>query len=134
MCSSDLFALLGGFLRDSPITYFHVFSYSPRAGTPAAARAQVPERARRERSLALRTLSTEKNLAFRSGFAGRTLDAVVIRRGRDGGAELLTDNYFKVLSPSCAAPEREIVRVRIDSVLPRSTEGTVVGTGKEGAE
>ncbi len=152
------FTLLEGFLRNSPLTYFHVFSYSPRAGTPAAARAQVPERIRKERSLALRRLSAEKSFAFRAGFAGRALDAVVIRKGRtdgrgtmDGtegangegarsraerqaGAELLTGNYFKVLVPSCAAPEREIVRVRIDRVLGRSTEGVVIGSGKEGAE
>jgi len=159
------FALLKGFLGDSPLTYLHVFSYSPRAGTPAAARAQVPERVRKERSLALRRLSAEKSLAFRAGFAGRALDAVVIRKGRNGagretadgaegadgagepvgarkapgaegstGAELLTGNYFKVLVPSCAAPEREIVRVRIDRVLERSTEGVVIGAGKEGAE
>lgn len=146
------FALLEGFLRDSPLTYFHVFSYSPRAGTPAATRPQVAERVRKERSLALRRLSAEKNLAFRAGFAGRTLDAVVIRKGRAGGrgmtdgsegadgaegsrgngalsgVELLTGNYFRVLAPSCAAPEREIVRVRIGRVLARGAEGVVEGS------
>jgi len=122
--TEDDFAALESFLADSPLTYFHVFSYSPRAGTLAAARTQVPEDVKKRRSLALRKLSAEKNLRFRSGLAGRTLDAVVIRKGLSG-AELLTGNYLKVVVPSCPAREREIVRVRIGRVLPRSTEGTV---------
>lgn len=144
------FADLLAFLEGSPLTYFHVFSFSPRAGTPASGRTQVPERVKKERSLVLRRLSAEKSFRFRTGFAGRTLDAVVIRRGRSGagaeradvaegadgagrrgrsgrpaGAELLTGNYFKVLVPSCPAPEREIVEVRVVRVLPQSMEGTV---------
>jgi threonylcarbamoyladenosine tRNA methylthiotransferase MtaB len=128
------FAGLEDFLEDSPLTYFHVFSYSPRAGTPAAARPQVPERVKRERSLVLRRLSGEKNLRFRETFAGKTLDAVVIRKGRGrgdlaagaaDGAEVLTGNYFMVSVPSCPVPKREIVRVRVGRALPRSMEGSV---------
>jgi threonylcarbamoyladenosine tRNA methylthiotransferase MtaB len=118
------FASLRHFLEDSPLTYFHVFAYSPRPGTPAASRPQVPERIKKERSLALRRLSAEKSLRFRTGFAGIALDAVVIRKDRSG-AELLTGNYFKVLVPFCPAPEREIVRVRVGRVLPGSLEGSV---------
>jgi threonylcarbamoyladenosine tRNA methylthiotransferase MtaB len=125
------FAVLEDFFRRSPLTYVHVFLYSPRAGTPAARKPQVPDRVKRERSLVLRRLSAEKNRRFRESFVGSALDAVVIRNGRDAGsgtavgAELLTGNYFKVSVASCPAPEREIVRVRIGRVLPRSTEGFV---------
>jgi threonylcarbamoyladenosine tRNA methylthiotransferase MtaB len=126
------FARLEDFLRRSPLTYFHVFPYSPRAGTPAAARPQVPDRVKRGRSLALRRLSAEKNYRFRESFAGKGQDAVVIRTnpgrsGRNGGrAEVLTGNYIKVSVPFCTAPAREMVRVRIDRVLPRLTEGEVI--------
>jgi threonylcarbamoyladenosine tRNA methylthiotransferase MtaB len=153
--TDDDFTLLEEFLSGSPLTYFHVFSYSPRQGTPAAAKPQVPERIKRERSLALRKLSAEKNLQFRASFSGKELEAVVIGRGegRNGQAddrtevdemgtgiptdlrsgnkdftELLTGNYIRVLVPSCPAPRREIVRVRITRVLPHSTEGEVVKT------
>jgi len=144
------FADLRAFLEGSPLTYFHVFSFSPRAGTPASGHTQVPERVKKERSLVLRRLSAEKSFRFRAAFAGKTLDAVVIRRGRSGasaetadgaegadgagrrgrsgrpaGAELLTGNYFKILVPSCPAPEREIVKVRVVRVLPQSMEGSV---------
>ncbi|HYA48682.1 MAG TPA: hypothetical protein VEG35_03195, partial [Burkholderiales bacterium] len=54
------------------------------------------------------------------GRAGRK-----VRPERTSGAELLTGNYFKVLVPSCPVPEREIVRVRIDCVLPSTLEGSL---------
>ena len=120
------FEELRGFLESSPLAYFHVFSYSPRRGTPAAGRRQVPDRVITERSVALRRLSAAKSLAFRRSFEGRALEAVVIKRG--GGpkakrAELLTDNYIKVWAPSSPAPRGELVRVRITRALERSTEG-----------
>jgi len=147
--TDDDFALLEEFLSGSPLTYFHVFSYSPRAGTPAAARPQVPERLTKERSRALRKLSAEKNLRFRASFLGQTLEAVVIGRGAGGlrqaekegpglalegragkgeFTELLTGNYIRVHVPSCPAPRRETVRVRVTRVSQRSTEGEVVRT------
>jgi threonylcarbamoyladenosine tRNA methylthiotransferase MtaB len=149
------FAALEDFLRRSPLTYFHVFSYSPRDGTPAALKPQTSEFIKRARSSALRRLSTEKSFRFRQSFAGRELDAIVIRSsndrkghddeegerrdpsgGRPGAAdagsrrpEVLTDNYVRVFVPSSAAPERESVRVRITRVLPGSTEGVIAPGG-----
>jgi threonylcarbamoyladenosine tRNA methylthiotransferase MtaB len=126
------FACLRDFLRRSPLTYFHVFSYSRRAGTPAADRPQVPGPLKKLRSLALRRLSSETDHWFRSSFAGRELDAVVIRpaagrrAARGGRTEVLTGNAIRVTVPSCPAPAREIVRVRIDRALPHSTEGSIV--------
>jgi threonylcarbamoyladenosine tRNA methylthiotransferase MtaB len=126
------FACLRDFLRGSPLTYFHVFSYSRRAGTPAADRPQVPGSLKKLRSLALRRLSLETDHGFRSSFAGRVMEAVVIRPGagrraaRGGGTEVLTGNAIRVTVPSCPAPARDIVRVRIDRVFPHATEGSIV--------
>jgi len=123
--TEDEFSDLRMFLEGSPLTYFHVFSYSPRKGTPAAARPRAPDRVIKDRSTTLRRLSAEKNLRFRSRFLGRELEAAVIRKS-DTGAEVLTGNYIPVHVPACRAPEREIVRVAIGRVLPRRTEGEVV--------
>jgi threonylcarbamoyladenosine tRNA methylthiotransferase MtaB len=126
------FAILEDFLRRSALTYFHVFAYSPRPGTLAAARPQVPGQLKKLRSLALRRLSAEKDYRFRLSLAGKELGAIVLagkpgRKGGEGGqAEVLTGNAVKVSVPSCPAPAREAVRVRIDRVLPRSTEGSLV--------
>lgn len=122
------FEELRGFLEDSPLAYFHVFSYSPRRRTPAAGRRQVPDKVITERSRMLRRLSAAKSLAFRRSFVGRVLEAVVIGRAegaKAGRAELLTDNYIKVGARPSAALKRELVRVRITRALERSTEGEI---------
>jgi threonylcarbamoyladenosine tRNA methylthiotransferase MtaB len=116
---------LCGFLDRSPLTYFHVFSYSPRQGTPAAARPRVPDGVVTERAKALRRLSAMKDFRFRRRFQGRELEAVVIDKSARGTVAL-TGNFIKVSVPACPAPERETVRVALRRVLPRRTEGEIV--------
>ena len=68
-----------------PIDYPHVFTFSPRPGTAAAAmpgRPPAPEVKRRVR--ALRALGEEKRAQFHCAMAGRTFVAIVERR-RPGG-------------------------------------------------
>jgi threonylcarbamoyladenosine tRNA methylthiotransferase MtaB len=113
------------FLDRSPLTYFHVFSYSPRQGTPAEARPRVPDGVVTERAKALRRLSAMKDFRFRRRFQGRELEAVVIDKS-ERGTVVLTGNFIKVSVPGCPAPEREIVRVALRRVLPRRTEGEIV--------
>src|SRR5512140_1944679 len=106
------FEEMRGFIEKSALTYVHVFSYSPRPGTPAAARPQMPSGVVTERAKALRRLSALKDFRFRRRFLGRELEAVVIDRSEEG-AEVLTGNFIGVRVPFCAAPERELVRVAI---------------------
>ena len=85
-------------LEDLPISYFHVFPYSRRPGTPAASmRDQVPPHVRAARSKALRALVERKGATFRESLRGQVVDAVVLhRRERHGGRlEALTDNYVR---------------------------------------
>lgn len=113
------------FLEDTPLAYFHVFSYSPRPGTPAAEWPQVDERLKKERARRLKKLSTEKNLQFRRLFTGRALRAIVIKK-EGSAAQVLTGNYIKVLVPSCPKKEGEDVVVRISRVGEKRTEGVIV--------
>jgi threonylcarbamoyladenosine tRNA methylthiotransferase MtaB len=80
------------FIASLPFTYLHVFTYSQRPGTPAAAAAQVPMPVRKERNRILRELAAAKNLEFRRGMAGRTLSAVTLEQ--TGIA--LSANYLKI--------------------------------------
>jgi threonylcarbamoyladenosine tRNA methylthiotransferase MtaB len=118
------FEELRKFIDRSALTYVHVFSYSPRPGTPAAARPQIPTGVVTERAKALRRLSALKDYGFRRRFLGRELEAVVIDR-KAKGVEVLTGNFIRVQVPSCRAPERELVRVSIRRVLPLRTEGEI---------
>ncbi len=100
------------FLERSPLTYFHVFPFSPREGTPAAGMEPVDEAVKAGRADALRDLSRAKGRAFREGLVGRELEAVVIKR-KDRGAEVLTGNNISLFVPDCQAVRREFVTVRI---------------------
>jgi threonylcarbamoyladenosine tRNA methylthiotransferase MtaB len=84
-------------VEELPFTYLHVFTYSPRPGTPAAAmRNQIPTNVARERNRVLRELAAEKKLAFMRSFVGKTVDAITLS-GFDGThTECLTDNYLQM--------------------------------------
>ena len=67
------------FCSTLPLTYAHVFPFSPRPGTPAADRAnQVPEEVRRDRARQLRTLAGTKHQAFIRTLAKRNVVTMVM--------------------------------------------------------
>ena len=81
------------FIAALPFTYLHVFTYSERPGTPAAAAsAQVPMPVRKERNRVLREVAAEKNRAFRRSMVGRTLSVVTLHEDRMA----ISGNYLKV--------------------------------------
>jgi threonylcarbamoyladenosine tRNA methylthiotransferase MtaB len=88
-------------IDDLPLTYLHVFTYSPRPGTPAAEMPnQVPVHLARERNRILREMAAVKKLTFMRNFVGQTLEAITLNvTGNDAGREFtesLTDNYLKL--------------------------------------
>ncbi|MGA8238798.1 MAG: tRNA (N(6)-L-threonylcarbamoyladenosine(37)-C(2))-methylthiotransferase MtaB, partial [Candidatus Sulfotelmatobacter sp.] len=101
------------FIAELPFTYLHVFTYSARPGTPAAALPnQVPVQVARERNGILRNLAAEKKLAFMRSFIRKPLDAItlnVTHRNSDGEfTESLTDNYQKLYLRGLYEPNRWI--------------------------
>ncbi len=79
-------------LKESELTYFHVFSYSKRKKTPAAEMPnQVHSRLIKERSRALRELGKTNKNRFYMSFIGRTLP-VLVEKGEKG----TTPNYISV--------------------------------------
>jgi threonylcarbamoyladenosine tRNA methylthiotransferase MtaB len=99
------------FIASLPFTYLHVFTYSERPGTPAAAIEQVPMEVRRHRNRVLRELAAEKNLEFRRRMLGRTLSVVTLTDGA------LSDNFLKV---ELATPRasNQLMDVKIGSLAP----------------
>ena len=116
------FGRLRDFVAQSPLDYLHVFTYSPRPGTPAASWPQVEVREKRRRSAVLRTVAEDKRHAFRERFIGRELRGIVVRKGAQG-AEVLTSNYIDVLVPSCSGRPGDEVKVRIRRVESKLTGG-----------
>jgi threonylcarbamoyladenosine tRNA methylthiotransferase MtaB len=113
------------FVERSPLSYVHVFPFSPRKGTPAAEMPQVGWAVRAERAGVLRALARAKDLVFRSGFVGRDFEGVVI--AKDGRcAEVLTGNNIPVSVPDCDAPRRALVRVRVTETRSEATIGILL--------
>jgi len=85
------------FIERLPFTYLHVFSFSARPGTAAAALGDaVPLQTIRQRARELRDLGQQKAAAFRASQAGRTARALTLARGGDTWTEALTGNYLRV--------------------------------------
>ncbi len=113
------------FLQDSPLTYFHVFSYSPRPGTMASHLPQIDSKLKKKRSEELRRLSRFKSLQFYAQAIGGEYQAVVIRKEKKE-AKVLTSNYLKVFVPFCFKQEGEEVRVKVTGVEGMRGEGEIV--------
>ena len=80
-------------LRDLPLTHLHVFPYSDRPGTDAAAlSARVDGAVIRERGLRIRDIGHQMSTRFRQSQRGTTRRALTI----DDGWSAVTDNYLKV--------------------------------------
>ena len=74
-------AATAAFLAAMPITYAHVFPYSRRPGTPAAAMpGQVGKEAKTERAKALRAIAAAKSAAFLEELAAAPQLTVAIER------------------------------------------------------
>lgn len=107
-------------IEELPLTYLHVFTYSARPGTPAAALPnQVSVYIARERTRILRELGSEKKLAFMRSFPGKQLQAItlnVLQNSAQGEfTEALTDNYLKLFLKAKHQPNRWIT-AQIDAV------------------
>jgi threonylcarbamoyladenosine tRNA methylthiotransferase MtaB len=104
-------------IEQLPLTYLHVFTYSARPGTPAAAmHSQVPPAKGAERSRILHRLSDQKKLAFERSFLGAELPAITLRRqGQASVTDALTDNYLRVHLRGDHAPNQWLP-VRIDEI------------------
>jgi len=91
------------FVKQLPLSYMHVFTYSRRPGTPAAAiKEQVPETVKRERTNRLLELSETKKRFFYHEHFGETRPVLWESEEADGKMFGFTDNYIKVSAPFCA--------------------------------
>jgi threonylcarbamoyladenosine tRNA methylthiotransferase MtaB len=103
-------------IEDLPFTYLHVFTYSARPGTPAAALpGQVPVQVARERNSLLRELAAGKKLEFMRRFVGQTIPAITLQSGQESFTEALTDNYLKLHLDAEHEPNRW-VHARVERV------------------
>jgi threonylcarbamoyladenosine tRNA methylthiotransferase MtaB len=88
------------FLNDLDISYLHVFTYSERDNTEAAAMSGVvPSNVRAKRSKMLRGLSVKKRRAFYESQLGTNRTVLFEGENKEGYIHGFTENYVKVKTP-----------------------------------
>ena len=107
------------FIASSQLNYLHVFSFTPRPGTPAAHAAEpVRGDVIRQRSAELRALGSRLSHRFRASFLGRTLEVLGLRDCLpDGRVRALSGNFIEMALQ--ARPEdcvNRLVRARVTEV------------------
>ncbi|AKP52594.1 tRNA-t(6)A37 methylthiotransferase [Cyclobacterium amurskyense] len=95
--TEELFLETYEFLKELPISYLHVFTYSERANTRAAEMDEVvPMKTRNKRSKMLRILSEKKKRAFYEENLGKTYTVLFEGDVEDGKMHGFTENYIRV--------------------------------------
>ena len=117
-------------VEQSPLTHLHVFTYSPRPGTPAAGlKGQVTDQIKKDRNAALRTLGMEKNLLFRKFHLGSELTVVVEDKvdTESGLLTGLTDNYIRVLIYGVKTGDiGKKINIRLEEVKGQGNFGVIL--------
>lgn len=114
------------FLRDLPLSYLHVFSFSARPGTRAEklpGRVSDSEKTRRSRVLI--SLSKTKQLEFNRMNLGRTTEVLFEQVKSDGMISGFTPNYIRAWHPWKSTLAGSIKQVRLKEIT---------GTGKVNVE
>ena len=115
-------------IKDLPVSYLHVFPFSPRPGTAASTfRPRVGPEVIKKRAAELRNLGQEKKSVFYSGCLKKEFQVLVegwhaeekkIRKG-------MSDNYLPVLFTSSQDLNSRLVPVRMERVEQDMVVGSI---------
>lgn len=107
------------FLNALDVSYFHVFTYSERANTPALElKGKVKESIRQDRTTQLRSLSDKKSRAFYRLFEGQTFPILWEASEKEGLMSGFTPNYLKVVAPYTPECIGEITQMKLGALSP----------------
>lgn len=117
------------FLKSIELSKMHVFKYSPRKGTKAAAmEEQVNGNIKDERSSKLIELDMKLEEQFMNKLIGKTMDVLYEQKhnGEESSYEGYTPNYIKVVSKSSCDIEGKIVRTKLTEVKKEFIIGELI--------
>ena len=108
-------------IEQLPVSYLHVFPFSPREGTPAY---NFPDKIHsniiRQRCRIIREIGNRKRYTFYRKFIGRQLEIILEKRHHPsrGFMKGTSANYVPVLMEACddISRENEFVKVKIEKV------------------
>lgn len=106
-------------LKNLPIGYIHVFSYSERKGTPAATMPdKVPQPIKKQRNARLQELANIKKDLFRKNLIGKEFE-IIVENARDkntGYLKGMTDNYLAVPVAGGDELKNKLIKIRLNSL------------------
>ena len=109
------------------------FKYSPRPGTPAAGKEQIPEAVKTERLARLQALLAAQQASFNRSRVGTTMDVLFAGMGRRPGQMVGRSPWLQPVQvngpPSLAG---SIARVKVDSMGSNSLFASLAGPGGPG--
>lgn len=127
--TTDDFEATRTLLAALPLTYLHVFPFSPRPGTPAAALKPLPGHEVQRRAGLLRDLGCLKKQAFLHSQLGQAREVLVEGPAHQKGwLQGLSDNYLRAIFRGPAAWRHRRLLVRFIKLQ----EETLVGEAIEG--
>ena len=113
------------FLEDLNASYYHVFSYSQRPGTPAAEmKGQVPAAEIRERSRMIQQMADKKREQFYRQHLGKTKKVLFEKETNRGRIYGFTENYVKVETDFNQSLRGKISKVNLKEI---NDQGNVTG-------
>jgi threonylcarbamoyladenosine tRNA methylthiotransferase MtaB len=115
--TEDDFLETVNFLKELPVSYLHVFTYSERANTTAVKLGEaVPHSIRKGRSQQLHILSEKKKRAFYETQIGK--EKTVLFEGEDDNGIMygFTENYVKVQVPYDASLVNQLYTVKLNHI------------------
>jgi threonylcarbamoyladenosine tRNA methylthiotransferase MtaB len=116
-------------IQEFPFTYLHLFPFSPRPGTEAAAMKPPVSQAKvKERLAALKRLGEVKKKSFQEYFLGRTLETLVENR-KEARAHCLTGltgNYLRIGFEGGEEMKGKLINVEITEIAGTALRGRPV--------
>lgn len=123
--TNDLFEETVSFIESLPVSYLHVFTYSPRDNTDALLiEPKVNEKIKKERSNRLHKLSENKQSVFAKNQVGKVMNVLLESKTDTVLMSGFTENYLKVSLPYNQEQINSIVTVNVLSV---NNEGEAIG-------
>lgn len=129
--TKDDFLQTYNFLKESPISYLHVFTYSERPDTKAIElKGTVDMHERRRRNNMLRILSEKKRMEFYTKMIGKNLDVLFETENISGRMKGFSSNYVRVESDYNPNLVNEFVNIKIDELVNSNCSGRIMGIKK----
>ena len=112
-------------IEELPITYLHVFPFSPRKGTQANLLPNhISPRVIKDRCRELRRLGIKKKKEFYETFMGKTVEVLIEehRAGHGGMFKGITSDYVPVLVQEAESMKNRIVNIHIRNLVHENPE------------